>query len=136
MTYSVRISSLSLALAFFSIYPNFHLHFFIHTIAKILKIRLFNMCRIGGAHIHTRLLYSHRIFKLIHLLLAYALSFSMNYTHKNVAQYSSLSDEFCKMKINRKSFSECLLIFSLVLSSARARALAPSTFRYLFFSNQ
>lgn len=77
--------------------------------------------------IRTRLLYSHRIFKLIHLLLAYALSFSMNYTHKNIAQYSSLSDEFCKMKINRKSFSECLLI-----SLARTRSLPPA-FRYLFF---
>lgn len=112
--YNTRFFS-SCLFSFFSIYPNFYLHFSIHTMAKILKIRLFNMYQIRVYVCFARLSYSHRIFKLIHLLLAYALSFSMN-THKNRVQYSSLSDEFCRMKINRKSFSECLLIFFLLLS--------------------
>lgn len=93
----------------------FYLHFSIHAMAKIL-IHIFLMW-LNWSGIHTQLCSSNgnSIFKLIHLLywlwLPLSLSIYVIYVVHCIlfsTQYSSLSAEiFAKMKINRKSFSEC-----------------------------
>lgn len=115
MTYSV-LPLLSLSLAFFSIYPNFHLHFSIHTIAEnIENIRLFNMCRIGVAY--ERDCCIHIVFSSWYtcywpMLLAFPWIIRTKTSHNTVRWATN----FAKWKLIEKVLSECLLVLSLPLT--------------------